>query len=110
MCDLLQTDLRLAELVPRVYLLPAPFIAPLQWACLATLILPWSGQMEQALCQVHMSCHAIFLKMRVSLKFLCDVQGWKAIPSEQTSFFAAVNLPLLDFNSCTGPEADFDTG
>ncbi len=32
------------------------------------------------------------------------------LPCEETSFFAAVNLPFLDFTSRTGPQADFDTG
>ena len=31
-------------------------------------------------------------------------------PHEETSFFAAINLPLLDFNSRTAPQAGFDTG
>ncbi|EIE23325.1 hypothetical protein COCSUDRAFT_83701 [Coccomyxa subellipsoidea C-169] len=37
-------------------------------------------------------------------------QGWRMLPCEETSFFAAVNLPFLDFTSRTGPQADFDTG
>ncbi|CAL8465366.1 g4902 [Coccomyxa elongata] len=37
-------------------------------------------------------------------------QGWQMLPHDETSFFAAVNLPLLDFNSRTGPQAGFDTG
>lgn len=38
------------------------------------------------------------------------LQGWQMLPHDETSFFAAVNLPLLDFNSRTGPQAGFDTG
>lgn len=37
-------------------------------------------------------------------------QGWSTIPADETAFFAAVNLPLLDFTSRTGPEAGFETG
>lgn len=37
-------------------------------------------------------------------------QGWQLLAPKGTSFFAAVNLPMLDFNSRTGPEADFNSG
>jgi len=37
-------------------------------------------------------------------------QGWQLLTPEETSFFAAVNLPMLDFHSHTGPEADFNSG
>ncbi len=37
-------------------------------------------------------------------------QGWQLLEPRETSFFAVVNLPLLDFTSRTGPEADFDSG
>ena len=40
----------------------------------------------------------------------CDMQGWQLLSPRETSFFAAVNLPMLDFHSSTGPEADFDSG
>lgn len=38
------------------------------------------------------------------------MQGWQLLEPRETSFFAAVNLPLLDFTSRTGPEADFISG
>lgn len=41
---------------------------------------------------------------------VCCAQGWQLLGPKETSFFAAVNLPMLDFHSSTGPEADFDSG
>ena len=41
---------------------------------------------------------------------LWGVQGWQLVPAPETAFFAAVNLPLLDFTSLTGPRAGFETG
>ena len=41
---------------------------------------------------------------------MCHAQGWQLLSPSETSFFAAVNLPMLDFYSSTGPEADFDSG
>ena len=32
------------------------------------------------------------------------------MPALDTAFFAAVNLPMLDFTSLTGPRAGFETG
>lgn len=39
-----------------------------------------------------------------------SLQGWQLLTPKETSFFAAVNLPMLDFHSRTGPEADFNSG
>ncbi|CAL5222109.1 g4421 [Coccomyxa viridis] len=36
--------------------------------------------------------------------------GWQLLSPRDTSFFAAVNLPMLDFHSSTGPQADFNSG
>ncbi len=41
---------------------------------------------------------------------VCRVQGWQLLGPRDTSFFAAVNLPMLDFHSSTGPQADFNSG
>ena len=41
---------------------------------------------------------------------VCHVQGWQLLSPRDTSFFAAVNLPMLDFHSSTGPQADFNSG
>ncbi len=38
------------------------------------------------------------------------MQGWQLLSPRDTSFFAAVNLPMLDFHSSTGPQADFNSG
>ena len=55
---------------------------------------------------------AVGVATRLSAKqsIPCDAQGWQVLTPQKTSFFAAVNLPMLDFHSRTGPEADFNSG
>ena len=55
---------------------------------------------------------AVGVAKRLSAKrsIPCDAQGWQVLTPQETSFFAAVNLPMLDFHSRTGPEADFNSG
>lgn len=55
---------------------------------------------------------AVGVAIRISAKrsTSCDAQGWQVLTPQETSFFAAVNLPMLDFHSRTGPEADFNSG